>query len=770
MRRSRGLALLALVVAACGGDSTAPGASTPVAFLTLSLDRDTLLVRESLDATVRLSDASHAVLTDRPITWSSSDSSVLSITRGGGITALRAGTATVTASSGDASASREIAVRSLHFVDVALSGTFSCGLEATGELWCWGRIPAAGFGNGSSKDGLSTVPRRSAIGHRFSAIAAADDNNGSRFACGIESGAVLCWGDNAGGQLGDGTLTPHFSPMPVPGLPPATAVTTSAVYGGAFACALVIGGQVQCWGSNYDGQLGDGTLADRATPAPVLGISGATAISAGRAQACALVNASVSCWGSDFNGELGHDTTYDRLSPVRAGLGPGVPPTWSAATASEWHGCALTPAGAAWCWGLYKTLTDGYYTSYDALAYWPEAQAVGHQFVRLADGARTQCGLEAGGDAWCWVFSRAPIRFPSTVPFTDVVTSWRSACALDVNGAVRCMNIWSPGAGPVLVSGAPPLVRLAADDSSVCGLTAGGAVWCWGGGDSAPVSSAALKSGATTFSSIWSGTDGVCAITPAGDAWCLTSYYYPSDQLLVAEAVGYSLAAVARGLRVTCGITTAGAALCWDPRNSNANGQMGDGTRIGHTTPAPVVGGITFTSITVGYDHACGMTAAGALYCWGMGIWGTMGDGTGPFSRSPVVVSGNHAFSALASGAGLVSCGLDAGGVAICWPRTTKAVAGLQLMAVAAAGEYGCGLDLSGAPSCWTAEGTGWRVAPVQSGARFATIKAGASTACGITQTGSTWCWGTNRYGNLGSPDAAGLASSSVAVPVYGSE
>jgi hypothetical protein len=135
-----------------------------------------------------------------------------------------------------------------------------------------------------------------------------------------------------------------------------------------------------------------------------------------------------------------------------------------------------------------------------------------------------------------------------------------------------------------------------------------------------------------------------------------------------------------------------------------------------------------------------------------------------------VVVSGNHAFSALASGAGLVSCGLDAGGVAICWPRTTKAVAGLQLMAVAAAGEYGCGLDLSGAPSCWTAEGTGWRVAPVQSAARFATIKAGASTACGITQTGSTWCWGTNRYGNLGSPDAAGLASSSVAVPVYGSE
>src|SRR6185503_388373 len=98
---------------------------------------------------------------------------------------------------------------------------------------------------------------------------------------------------------------------------------------------------------------------------------------------------------------------------------------------------------------------------------------------------------------------------------TDVVVSWRGVCALDVNGVVRCMN--GPAAGdPVAVSGAPPLVRLAADDGSACGLTAAGAVWCWGGGD-AQSASAQLVSGTTAFSSIWSGGYAVCALTAAGD-------------------------------------------------------------------------------------------------------------------------------------------------------------------------------------------------------------------------------------------------------------
>ena len=153
-------ALLVIIAAACGGDTTAPGSSTPVAFLTLSIDRDTLLTRETLSARVSLRDENHAVLTDRAITWTSSDSSVVSVSRGGVLTALRAGTATITAASGGVSDSSELAVRSLRFVDLTLGSEVSCGLEATGDLWCGGSVPSTGFGNGSSKSVPTSIPLR----------------------------------------------------------------------------------------------------------------------------------------------------------------------------------------------------------------------------------------------------------------------------------------------------------------------------------------------------------------------------------------------------------------------------------------------------------------------------------------------------------------------------------------------------------------------------------------------------------------------------------
>lgn len=151
-------------------------------------------------------------------------------------------------------------------------------------------------------------------------------------ACVLRAGGqVACWGRNGFGQLGaaasPGTQT---TPVPVAGLPgPAKAV--AAGYG--FACALMVAGTVHCWGNAADYQLGVGYLANGVTTAfgQVVGITDATALSAGLTHACAALDGGyVQCWGT--GPALGHNLcrTYGAFYP-NTGYQPAANPTFSLA-------------------------------------------------------------------------------------------------------------------------------------------------------------------------------------------------------------------------------------------------------------------------------------------------------------------------------------------------------------------------------------------------------------------------------------------------------
>jgi len=96
-------------------------------------------------------------------------------------------------------------------------------------------------------------------------------------------GTVWTFGSNSNGQLGDGTTATHKTPIPIDGLTDVVAVAAGA----SHTLALTSGGMVWAWGDNAYGQLGDASTTDRRTPV-LTGINSVVAIAAGEHHSVAL--------------------------------------------------------------------------------------------------------------------------------------------------------------------------------------------------------------------------------------------------------------------------------------------------------------------------------------------------------------------------------------------------------------------------------------------------------------------------------------------------
>jgi hypothetical protein len=187
---------------------------------------------------------------------------------------------------------------------------------------------------------------------------------GSSAACAVTlDGEVWCWGQNAAGQLGDGTTIPRMEPRPFPGL----ANAVSVALGGWFSCALLADGSVQCWGSHAHGELGRGGDLDPAaepetyffpTPAPVPGLPPAKQLKAGTSRTCVVADdGTVWCWGSNSWGEIAAGTATTLTSPTKV---PDLTQATSVEVGSS-HICALRSNGTVWCQGDFYSIgrSDG---------------------------------------------------------------------------------------------------------------------------------------------------------------------------------------------------------------------------------------------------------------------------------------------------------------------------------------------------------------------------------------------------------------------------
>jgi alpha-tubulin suppressor-like RCC1 family protein len=145
---------------------------------------------------------------------------------------------------------------------------------------------------------------------------------GSKHACVVlDNGDVQCWGANDHGQLGDGTHNDARIPALVH-MPPAVEVRAGAIY----TCARLRNNTVACWGDNRAHQLVNGTSEPSSTPAPVPGLVGVQELSLGGDSGCArlLDDGAVRCWGANAFGQLGDGTAqaHDVPMPVKAAALP----------------------------------------------------------------------------------------------------------------------------------------------------------------------------------------------------------------------------------------------------------------------------------------------------------------------------------------------------------------------------------------------------------------------------------------------------------------
>jgi alpha-tubulin suppressor-like RCC1 family protein len=253
-------------------------------------------------------------------------------------------------------------------IALAAAQNHTCALLAAGSgtVKCWGQNNDGVLGNGSTKGKAALTPSSVTGLTRVASISTSINDT-----CAVlQGGTVKCWGFSQYGELGPGvtgpdscdfgefTLACSATPMTVkgisnvsavsvrehsacaivksgkvvcwgdskknfnavPGVSNATAITSSgdAVLRGDYSCVLLATHTVKCWGYNHEGELGNGATKNAATPTNVVGLSGASAISAGVTFACArLMSGAARCWGANNYGQLGNGGGSNKTKPVK---------------------------------------------------------------------------------------------------------------------------------------------------------------------------------------------------------------------------------------------------------------------------------------------------------------------------------------------------------------------------------------------------------------------------------------------------------------------
>ena len=373
----------------------------------------------------------------------------------------------------------------------------TCALNNAGYVKCWGSEEYGRLGNGETDDISIPVNVHTSSTDSSPLGGIIEVASGAHHSCVLtKQGRVKCWGHGRSGLLGDGTTADKPTPVDVHN----SATDTSPLSGitqissiWVHTCALTDGGNVKCWGSSLDGQLGDGTTHNSSTPVNVhtsstnsSPLGGIAAVSAGGNHTCALTNGgNVKCWGYGIEGQLGNGRKDNIPTPVNvrtSSTNSSPLGNITAVSAGGNHTCALTKGGNVKCWGNGRT---------------------GQLGNRSTDISSTPVNVHTSST------NSSPLDNIAAISSGNNHT-----CALTERGHVKCWGLGSEGelgVGKVSYRPTPVSIYINLEDSNLlgdiaavstgnkytCVLTITKNVKCWGEGNSGQ-----LGSGTTTDSLI----------------------------------------------------------------------------------------------------------------------------------------------------------------------------------------------------------------------------------------------------------------------------
>lgn len=414
--------------------------------------------------------------------WRSLDSTVVTISASGLVTAVGLGDGRVTASVGALADTATITVSRvapggsgwLEIFSGEGNGNFTCGRYSDEQIYCWGIGPPLGSLGSDQPGGMTNVPARVDFppGTRIREMGL------GTFAihCAVADGGTgYCWGRNATG-LGNSSTTSSERPVRVE-LPAGEKFVSIATTHNA-ACGLVESGKVYCWGSNSYGALGvpAQTLPESAVPVEMPLPAGLTFVrmDGGFRILCGVTATDeLWCWGDNSVGSFGAGNIDPSVGPVRA----SIPALRDLAMRSST--CAVAGAGDLYCWG-------GGYNGMLATGETPTAQPVpvrinvpGKQFLEVGLGNVHACAVTTDYGLYCWGHNSFGTLGPATVipNYTDA-EAFPLPFALQLPAGLRVDDV-------------------AASRNTLCVLTLTGEIWCWGEGTSGELGNGANQNSLT---------------------------------------------------------------------------------------------------------------------------------------------------------------------------------------------------------------------------------------------------------------------------------
>jgi alpha-tubulin suppressor-like RCC1 family protein len=281
---------------------------------------------------------------------------------------------------------------------VSISGgyEFTIALKSDGTLWAWGNNVSGQLGHASSETcsyfsyPCSKSPEQIGSDDKWISVV----TGGYEFTIALKSdGTLWAWGENEGGQLGDGTTNPSYVPKQIG----SDHNWVSIAAGSMHTVALKSDGTLWAWGSNASGQLGDGTTNDSYVPKQIGTDNKWVTIAAREYQTLALKSdGTLWAWGDNEGGQLGDGGTTEQHSPVQIGMDEN----WVSVAAGYYHTIALKSDGTLWAWGWnnYGQLGDGTTNP----SYVPKQIGTEKKWVAIAAGESHTVALRSDGKLWAW--------------------------------------------------------------------------------------------------------------------------------------------------------------------------------------------------------------------------------------------------------------------------------------------------------------------------------------------------------------------------------